>query len=129
VRCRSLNGQLDNIGTSPFRNEAANVLVGGQRGDVEITMKHPEILPIGVRSEIYPWMQSYWVVTDHPYVGITDKKGRFRIEGLPAGEHAFTVWHEQVGYIDRAWAVEVRSKQSVALPAVKVPVSRFKKLE
>jgi hypothetical protein len=66
------------------------------------------------------------VITDHPYVAITDNLGSFRIEGLPAGEHAFTVWHEQVGWIDRKWTIEVRSKESRRLPAVQVPLSKFR---
>jgi hypothetical protein len=117
VRCSSADGRVYHLMGSPLVRE---------HGDKEFTMTRPETLPAGVKSARHVRMQAYWIVTDHPYVGITDEKGRFRIEGLPVGEHAFRVWHEQVGWIDREWTVEVRSKESRSLPAVKVPLAKFR---
>jgi hypothetical protein len=34
---------------------------------------------------------------DHPYFATTDAQGRFRIEGLPAGEYTLEAWHEEFG--------------------------------
>jgi hypothetical protein len=126
VRCFSADRRIYHLKTAPFMNNGANFIVGGEHGDAEINMPRPESLPISVISDLHPWMQSYWVVTDHPYVAVSDKEGRFRIEGLPVGEHSFSVWQEQAGSIDRKWTVQVRSKESQTLPAVKVPISRFK---
>ena len=35
-------------------------------------------------------------------------QGKFKIEGLPVGDHTFTVWQESSGYIDRAFKVSVK---------------------
>ena len=40
-------------------------------------------------------MKAYHFPTDHPYVQVTDKNGKFEIDGLPAGTHSFNVWHER----------------------------------
>src|SRR5258708_11342366 len=40
-------------------------------------------------------MKAYHFPIDHPYVAVTDKDGKFKIEGLPAGKHSFNVWHER----------------------------------
>lgn len=34
---------------------------------------------------------------DHPHFAVTDKSGRFEIEGLPAGEYTIEAWHEEFG--------------------------------
>ena len=33
--------------------------------------------------------------TNQTFTAVTDKQGRFKIEGLPAGKHSFNVWHER----------------------------------
>jgi hypothetical protein len=126
VKCIAADGRKEIVDVPYLQLPSWSVMIGDHQSDVAITMARPEALPVSVKSDLHPWMQAYWVATDHPYVAITDGKGRFQIEGLPAGEHRFTVWHEQVGSIDRAWTVEVRSKESRTLPAVKVPLSKFK---
>jgi hypothetical protein len=42
-------------------------------------------------------MKAYLFVMDHPYFATTDERGRFRIEGLPAGEYTLEAWHEEFG--------------------------------
>jgi hypothetical protein len=60
-------------------------------------------------------MSAYWMVTDHPYVAVTDADGRFRIENLPAGKHQFVVWQEKAGYV--AGFVEDTDAVSRVLPS------------
>jgi hypothetical protein len=70
--------------------------------------------------------QDYWIVSDHPYVAVTDPDGKFRIENLPAGEHTFRVWHERAGFMSpvpyqRDLKVNVEADKVLALPAFKLP--------
>ncbi len=46
---------------------------------------------------LHTWMSAAVVVTDTPYFALTDVAGRFKIDGLPAGEYAMEVWHERLG--------------------------------
>jgi hypothetical protein len=42
--------------------------------------------------------ESGWVwVLEHPYGAVTDDKGAFKIENVPAGKHKLKVWHEKLG--------------------------------
>ncbi len=126
VRVKSADGRANTINVSPFVSQSNLFNIEDAEYVVEIPFHRPEPLPVSVRSDLYPWMQAYWIVTDHPYVAITDKEGRFKIEGLPAGEHHFTVWHEQVGYVERKWTVETRSRETRDLPVITVPFERFR---
>jgi plastocyanin len=49
---------------------------------------------VEARCEHHPWVRAYVAVFDHPYFAITDGKGAFTIDGLPAGTHTVKVWHE-----------------------------------
>lgn len=40
------------------------------------------------------WMNAYLVVTDHPYVAITDKNGKYEIKDIPPGKYEVEFWHE-----------------------------------
>jgi hypothetical protein len=55
-----------------------------------------EEVAIHVKCNIHPWMSGYMVVVKGPY-GISDDKGSFKIEGLPAGNYTLTAWQETYG--------------------------------
>ncbi len=64
---------------------------------LEISPNVGEKAPTPIRCNLHPWMQAYAVVLDHPYVGISDKEGRLKIEKLPVGkELTFRIWHESL---------------------------------
>ena len=49
---------------------------------------------VEARSSRQPWMRGYIAVFNHPYYAVTDDKGTFSIDGLPAGTYTVKVWHE-----------------------------------
>jgi plastocyanin len=77
-----------------FNNEPVNPLVpAGGTKDVFTTTD--EKAPMPVTCNIHPWMTAHVIVTDHPYVSISDEGGKIRIEKLPAGVPLeFKLWHE-----------------------------------
>ena len=75
---------------------------------VEYELKKPEILPMPIESNLYPWMRSFWLIVDHPYFAVTDKQGRFVIKNLPVGEHTFTLWQEKAGFLNRKLKVKIQ---------------------
>jgi len=46
---------------------------------------------------LHTWMSALIVVSDSPFVAISDAKGEFAINGLSAGDYQMEVWHEQLG--------------------------------
>ena len=49
---------------------------------------------VEARCELHPWVRAYVAVFDHPYFAVTDDKGAFSIDQLPAGTYTVKVWHE-----------------------------------
>ncbi len=83
-----------------FNNDEWNqvIPIGGTKS---LTVKKAESGPSKVECNIHPWMSAYHVVTDHPYVGISDSNGMVKIEKLPAGmELTFKMWHEAQNKFD-----------------------------
>lgn len=48
--------------------------------------------PVPFSCDIHSWMSAHCIVTDHPFVAITDAQGKFEIKGLPAGEYELKFW-------------------------------------
>ena len=44
-----------------------------------------EPYPAEVACNVHPWMKSYLLIRDNPYMATTAKDGRFEIKNLPAG--------------------------------------------
>ncbi len=83
------------------KNDSFNVVVSKQ-GQQERHFKFSEKLPAPVVCPIHAWMKGYLIVKDHPYVAVTDAKGEFDLQNVPAGEWTFRVWHELPAYIPEA---------------------------
>ena len=61
------------------------------------TAKYEKTDQIRIKCDIHPWMESWMVVTDTPYMTVTGADGSFSIPDLPPGEHTVEYWHESLG--------------------------------
>lgn len=53
---------------------------------------------VAIQCEVlHTWMSAYIVVTSSPHFAVTDEKGNFSIDGVPAGNYELEVWHEKLG--------------------------------
>jgi len=115
-----------NTHTNPFFNTPENFLIqANNREGVPLTFRQREPVPVKVTCDLHPWMNAYWLVVDHPYAAVTNEKGEFTIEDLPAGTHKFRVWHERTGWIDRSLPVQVEPDKTVEADLIEVPAERF----
>jgi plastocyanin len=48
---------------------------------------------------VHPWMTAYWMVTDSPYITVTDADGNFELKNVPAGSQKVVVWQEAKGFV------------------------------
>ncbi len=63
-----------------------------------------------------------WVyVFEHPYHALTDKKGRFTIEGIPAGDYQLTVWHPEVGTQTLEISVQAGTRTEAEFDQLAIP--------
>jgi len=79
-----------------FRNRAFNIAQPAKSEDRKKVFTRPE-KAVMIQCDIHSWMKAYFFVMDHPYFAVTDAKGQFKIEGLPAGEYTLAAWHEEFG--------------------------------
>jgi len=123
-----------------FSNESRNDLIP-VGGSIEFKLESAERASANpVECNIHPWMKSYIIVRDHPYVGVSGEDGVIEIKNLPAGEVTFRLWHEnQDGAIDKGevggkaqkWSrgyMEVDLKPGMNdLGTIKIPAAAFNK--
>jgi hypothetical protein len=84
-------------------NKAFNVTLNPETAQNAPTPELAEQLPVKVGCNVHPWMQGWLVVEPNPYVGVSDKDGKFEIKNLPAGaELEFQVWQEKAGNVEKA---------------------------
>ena len=59
-------------------------------------VKKPEG-PVSVKCDIHGWMSAWIAYVPHPYFAVTDEKGEFTLEDVPAGTYKLGYWHEACG--------------------------------
>jgi hypothetical protein len=61
---------------------------------------------VKVFCHLHSHMSAIIRVFPHPYFVAPDREGRFTIEGVPAGRHSVTAWHERAGEVTHQAAVD-----------------------
>ena len=89
------DGILHNIHTFSKKNRPFNLAQPKYRKKLDRKFRRPEI--VQVKCDVHSWMNGYIVVVDHPYHSITNEKGEYSIEGIPAGIYQVEYWHEKLG--------------------------------
>ena len=59
-------------------------------------LNKPGIMKITCDSG-HAWMSAWIFVAEHPYVTVTDAKGRFFLSDIPPGNYTVKTWHEAAG--------------------------------
>ncbi len=67
-----------------------------------------------VFCDLHPWMSSTVIAVRHPFVGITDARGKLDLAGLPERKSAeFVLWHERLGTASKT--IELLADRPVSL--------------
>lgn len=53
--------------------------------------------PVEVKCDIHGWMKAWIAYVPHPYFAVTNEKGEFTLEDVPAGTYKLGYWHEVCG--------------------------------
>lgn len=117
---------IHNFRTNPLRGMAVNELMGpNDKVGATIKFDGAEPLPMKVGCDIHQFMEGWWLVIDHPFAALTDAKGEFKIENVPAGEHEFRIWQEQAGYVEKSIMIKVKAGENTELKTIEVPLAKF----
>jgi hypothetical protein len=52
---------------------------------------------VSLLCDPHTFEQGWVMVLDNPYGAVSDAKGAFKLENVPAGKHKIKVWHEMLG--------------------------------
>lgn len=105
------DGILHNIHTYSKANPTINKAQPKFKKVLNATFAKPEI--VKVTCDAHSWMLGWLVVSDHPYVAVTNDKGEFTLSNVPPGNYKLEVWQETLG--KKAQDVTVKSKQETKL--------------
>ena len=90
-----LGDRVANLVMPPADPEAADP--GARLPTIEWNFRRPQPVPFAVRCNYHSWELAWVWPCETPYSAVTDRVGRFLLTRLPAGEHEFFAWHEQLG--------------------------------
>ncbi|MBI3457673.1 MAG: hypothetical protein HY002_18005 [Candidatus Rokubacteria bacterium] len=100
------DGVLHNIHTFSTANPSVNKAQPKFKKVITERLEKPEV--IKVQCDVHAWMRAWIVVTENP-AGVTDDRGSFKIENVPAGKHKVEVWHPVLG--KQSKEIEVKAGQ------------------
>ena len=103
---------LHNFHSYSKNNRPINKAQPGFRKEMTVDIDKPEI--VKVECDAHPWMAGWIVVSEDPYVAVTDGKGNFKIENVPPGNYTLEVWQETLGTQQQKVTVEAGKTATVA---------------
>lgn len=83
---------------SLLRNTSANMPIS-QGASLPLEIARADNRPGQVVCDIHLWMSAWWLTLNNPYFAVTNEKGEFSIENVPAGSQKVVVWSEATGFL------------------------------
>ncbi len=74
-------------------------------------LKQPGIYT--VKCDAHKFMQAHVLAFAHPFFGVTDETGAFRIPNLPPGQHQVTIWHDTLGTFQQTVTIPDHGEGSI----------------
>lgn len=77
---------------------------------LEFTWDNPEVF-LRFKCDVHPWMFSYVGLVDHPFYGVSDADGNFKIANVPPGTYTVEAYHRKGGKVTQQVTVGAESKK------------------
>lgn len=113
VEIRNDDPVMHNTHISMGPRTFVNVAMVPSSRPVDKPLKQPGIYT--VKCDAHKFMQAHVLAFAHPFFGVTDETGAFRIPNLPAGEHQITIWHDTLGTFQRSVTIPVQGDATITL--------------
>ena len=111
------DGILHNIHTYSKANPAINK--AQPKFKKVLTEKFAKAETIRVTCDAHAWMAGWIVVSDHPYVAVTDEKGAFTLKDVPPGSYKLEVWQETLGKSVKDVTVKAKEETKLTVEMAK----------
>jgi len=89
-----------NVRTVAKNNAVFNEMTPTKNTKFTKKFMRPEIM-ITAKCDVHPWMGVHIGVIPHPFFAVSNEKGEFSIENVPAGTYTFEAWHEIYGRLSK----------------------------
>jgi len=93
--------------------KSARKPVSAKEGLFETVFEEAEPFPVQLTNQKEPRRISSLLVINHPWGAVSNENGAFEIQGVPAGERKFIIWHERRGQLSAPLTVEIPANESV----------------
>jgi plastocyanin len=94
VRVRNSDPVLHNTHGRLGKATVFNLALPNKDQMIDVTKRLTKPGVVRVLCDAHPHMMAWLIVHDSPYYAVTDDRGAFKIDGLPAGTYKVTMWHE-----------------------------------
>ncbi len=96
VKFLNPDGIFHNVNATPKMNKGFNMVMPGTitESDLKVFDKPEEAF--GVKCDVHPWMGAFIRVFEHPFFAVTKEDGKYKIDGLEAGNYELEFWHEKM---------------------------------
>ncbi|MGV3772498.1 MAG: carboxypeptidase regulatory-like domain-containing protein [Verrucomicrobiales bacterium] len=98
ILVRNSDPALHNVHVIPSQrgNLESNFAQLPRSKDLKLVFNKPETF-VKLKCDVHQWMFAWIAVVEHPFFAVTDKKGKFAINGLPPGEYTVEAVHRKAG--------------------------------
>ena len=112
LEVRNSDSTLHNIHSMTTKDNTFNT--GQPRAGMvfKYQLKSEEVM-LHLKCDVHPWMTGYVGVLSHPYFGVSDAGGTFRISNVPAGKQTVQIWHELYGPLSQTVDVKAGAATKV----------------
>ena len=117
LEVRSSDPFMHNINATGCKANPGFNLSQPNKGSETKHFDKPEPAPFKIKCNVHKWMSSWCQVFDHPYFAVTDKDGKFKINGISAGKYTLVFWHEKAGSKEMKIEVKGTAKANMTLDA------------
>ncbi len=112
VRFEDRDQTLHNIHPMPKQNREWNQSQMPNSQPLDKVFSNPELM-IPVKCNQHPWMRMYLSVIGNPFFAVTDKDGKFSLQGLPPGTYTIAAVQEKYGEKTQTITVGAKDDKTV----------------
>ncbi len=127
------------LNEDPIKHTIQTFVVRGRKGNILRTVHNRDIRPgtvfeesfatkkleksrvVRIRCNRHDFMQNWFYTVQTPYFAISDEKGRFTIDQVPAGRYELVAWHPLLGIQRQAVTVQAHENLELTFEFSKKP--------